>query len=93
MSHQTKDSEDQADELRKIFLELEHSDAPDPAEKEVYESHPREDEIDLLNLPPRKEIHNKSQKRAKLKFSRSLLRLTIVIVLILCILAGVYFAG
>jgi hypothetical protein len=92
VKHNTKETEDQADELRRIFVELENSVEPmEPNAREETEDHYKGDEMDLLNLPPRKEVHDQNLKRPKLKMSMSLFRLTIVVIFLFCILAGVYF--
>lgn len=51
----------------------------------------KEQEIDVLNLPPRKEVHGQ-QNSTTLKVSRPLLRFLFVVVLLLIILAGAFVA-
>ncbi|WP_100010770.1 hypothetical protein [Lentibacillus sediminis] len=48
-----------------------------------------EQEIDVLNLPPRKEVHGQKNSTS-LKVSRPLLRFLFVVVLLLVILAGAF---
>src|SRR5690625_3015274 len=47
--------------------------------------------IDILNLPPRTEIHSKYKKRTHVKFSRPLLRLLMVIIVLAGVFIGAYF--
>jgi predicted DNA binding CopG/RHH family protein len=46
--------------------------------------------IDVLNLPPRKEVHNKKNKRIKVKISSPLIRF-IFVILLLSVLILVYY--
>lgn len=46
--------------------------------------------VDVLNLPPRKEVHGQKQ-RAKIKISSSLIRLVLVIMILVVILGGGYY--
>ncbi|MFC3038952.1 hypothetical protein ACFOGI_01630 [Virgibacillus xinjiangensis] len=54
---------------------------------------PDEREMDILDLPPRKEVHGGSKSRIRLKVSLPLFRLIVVILLILGLSAGLYWAG
>lgn len=82
---------DQADELREIFNEI--TDAEETEEKfggkvsnkDQQEKNSRE--IDVLQLPPRKEVHVKSN-RVGLKVSKPFLRLIFIIVVIIGVLIG-----
>lgn len=47
--------------------------------------------IDILDLPPRREVHSHKQGRTHVKFSRPLLRLLLVIIILLGIISGIYF--
>lgn len=76
--------DEQANELRSLFYELEQI---NEEEKSTVRD---ETQIDVLNLPPRKEVHGKNS-RTKLKLSKPFLRLFIVIVIILfCIVLALY---
>ncbi|GAB3052689.1 hypothetical protein [Virgibacillus ainsalahensis] len=48
-------------------------------------------EIDVLNLPPRKEIHSTKKKRTHFKINFPLVRFLVVIIILLCVITGVYF--
>lgn len=90
MSNQTKEYKDQAEDLRSLFDEVQaasekHS-LPDHDDKESAEMPERE--VDILNLPPRKEVHSVKQGRTHVKFSSALLRLIFVIVSIVLVIGG-----
>ncbi|MCM3738837.1 hypothetical protein M3210_01020 [Oceanobacillus luteolus] len=69
--------EDQANELSQLFDEIESGN-----EKHEETIVLKEDnEIDVLNLPPRKEIHTKNN-RFRLKFSRPFIRFAFVIFIV-----------
>lgn len=52
-----------------------------------------EQDIDILNLPPRKVVHD-TKNRAKVKISFPMLRFIIVIIVLVAILiAGYYYGG
>ena len=83
MSTQPSNHEaDQANELRNLFREIEES---------IPDHYPvrEKEEIDVLNLPPRKEVHSQN-KRFKFKVSKASIRLTL---LILIFLGGVLYFG
>lgn len=74
--------QDQADELRELFNTEENIVLK--SEEEITErvSHR---EIDVLNLPPRKEVHGIS-KRTKLKVSKPFWRFVLISLLVIVIL-------
>lgn len=90
-------NEDQAAELRKLVDQIQ--DEKLPAEEtdlnkqaDMEQTDKTEDrEIDVLNLPPRKEVHSKNNKFAHIKISGPLVRLLVVLLLILAVLTGLYF--
>ncbi|MFB4166352.1 hypothetical protein [Virgibacillus sp. JSM 102003] len=98
MSEETKERSDQADELRKLFNEVqEESVQPAQLDKgetgsseiEQHVEHVRE--VDILNLPPRSEVHSASNKRTRVKLSGASLRLIIVVFIFLALLGGAYY--
>lgn len=82
--HSGKKELDQADELRRVFNEVEnHENKEEAAARE-------EMEIDVLNLPPRKEVHAKSG-RTKLRVSRPFIRFALIVaIVLLCLIAALY---
>lgn len=70
--------EDQANELRTLFQDIEEGNENDEesfADQII-------NEIDVLNLPPRKEVHTKS-KRTKIKLSKPLLRFLFTVIIVI----------
>ncbi|MFD1039503.1 hypothetical protein ACFQ3N_14025 [Virgibacillus byunsanensis] len=92
MSNQSKKRDDQANELRKLLNEVQQSETTQEKKSSSYiaDSVPTR-EVDILNLPTRKEVHNEKGKRTKIKVSRPYLRLYVVIILILSIVAIAYY--
>lgn len=83
------EEKDQAAELRKLISEVDtHNDKMAPNEGENKEEH---QSIDILNLPPRKEVHNKKKSRIHIKMSRSILRLIVVLFLVAVVILGVMY--
>lgn len=72
---------DQADELRILFQPTEGQNESLPDDYPVRER----DEIDVLNLPPRKEVHGQN-KRFKFKITKPSIRLTSIVIFVLLLL-------
>lgn len=75
--------EDQAEELRNLINKVEGQ-----TRKQVSEQDDSERDIDILNLPPRKEIHGSSKIRINFKFSDPLLRLILVFLVVIGVIIG-----
>lgn len=94
MENKTRESKDQASELRKILDEVENSSNQktnaESGQKEPNKEIPDEPNIDILNLPPRKDVHSKRKKRTKLKVGSASKRL-ISVFIILILLFGTAF--
>ena len=96
LSVESKEQQDQATPLKKIFEEVQQTDNETEPDQEVesYQtfSEPKtEREMDVLNLPPRKEVHGKNQSRAKLKFHAPFMRLVLVVIVLIGVMSGAYF--
>ncbi|QKY71617.1 hypothetical protein Len3610_06020 [Lentibacillus sp. CBA3610] len=95
MENKTRESNDQASELRQLLDEVENSneqelqeeDGPQKSETET----DTETNVDILNLPPRKEVHSKYNKRTKLKISRASKRLISVIIILLLLFGTMFY--
>lgn len=74
---------DQANELREIM-----DDKEEPKDKLKEQSKDSFEEIDILNLPPRKEVHKNSGK-SHFRFSKPLIRFLSVILVLIAIIAWV----
>lgn len=97
MEKQTNERDDQAATLKKLVDEVEEGAAP-AAERAPDEQMENKQagkmesrQVDILNLPPRKEVHSSGNKRTHVKISRPFIRLLIVIIVIIGILAGLYY--
>lgn len=75
MNSNNKFNEDQASDLKQMFDEINKNGNKVIEEKEEVERDP--DQIDILNLPPRKEVHSKNTT-FKITINRSLLRIVFV---------------
>ncbi|MFC2948285.1 hypothetical protein [Virgibacillus sediminis] len=52
----------------------------------------QERDMDILELPPRREVHGSGKSRTRWKMSAPLIRLIVVILLILVLSAGLFWA-
>ncbi|MBP1949536.1 hypothetical protein [Virgibacillus litoralis] len=95
MSKETKEYTDQADELRKLFNEVQEESVQSvpvvDGVNEDSETDQKERDVDILNLPPRKEVHSTNNKRTRVRLSGASLRLVIVVIIILVFLGGAYY--
>lgn len=93
MSENTNDHNDQAEQLKKIFDELQQHENKSEALSNDHQ-HTKDysmPKIDVLNLPPRKEVHGNNKERTHLSISKPFLRFLSVIILIVAIIFGAYF--
>src|SRR5690625_219297 len=93
MSENTNEHNDQAEQLKQIFDELQQNkvksdELPNVNRQTDNDSIPK---IDVLNLPPRKEVHDHNKVRTRLSMSRPFLRFLSVIILIVAIILSAYF--
>ncbi|MFC4557414.1 hypothetical protein ACFO3D_04225 [Virgibacillus kekensis] len=94
MREETKNHEDQAEELRKLFNEVEsqgEDNRPLIEDTEIKEEGKQDRDVDILNLPPRKEVHGGKNTGTRFKVSRASLRLVTVIVILFLVIAGAYY--
>lgn len=88
---------DQADQLKRILAEVEHQEANRlPGNNSHFHadqsdnSTPPLPKIDVLNLPPRKEIHGIDKTRIRLRLGRPFLRFLVVTLVLIIIVIGAY---
>ncbi len=81
------ENRERENELQSPFNEIENAESNNEDDSLVIGDESSIRKIDILNLPPRKEIHTKN-KRAKLKLSKPLLRLIFISLLVIAILIG-----
>lgn len=90
-----KDEKNQAAELEKLFSEItEHEQADAQADEQTNIAENKEApefEIDILNLPPRSEVHLSNSKRLKITLNRPLIRFLFVIIFIIGIAIGTFY--
>lgn len=85
--------EHQAEKLMELFQEVSNH-APD---NETMRNETKQGvaeeyiELDVLNLPPRREIHQKSKQRLTIRWREPIVRMFFVLVLLLTILVVLYF--
>ena len=92
MSKET--TQDQAEHLKELFNEIEHSEREEVSTQDGLHAEPENVQvlkIDILNLPPRKEIHSMNNNRTRLKLGKPLIRLLLVIVVLIVIIIGSYY--
>ncbi|MFZ3577054.1 hypothetical protein [Virgibacillus sp. DJP39] len=97
---------DQANELRKLINEVQDNKSSETPKEDnatvsgnltydlestSFEENENSRTADILNLPPRKEIHSNQNHSIKLKVSRPLLRISAVILTLVIVLLGVYY--
>jgi hypothetical protein len=93
MEENKRKIDDQAKELRSILNEL-HSQSDDNSDERIEVEHEDEQkEINVLDLPPRKEVHGQKKRRAHVKLSKPLIRLVVVAVLLIIILIMLLYFG
>ncbi|SHF57544.1 hypothetical protein [Ornithinibacillus halophilus] len=88
MNHETQEQKDQAEQLRALLSEVEENNQNESLLTEddyKEESYPTR-EVDILNLPPRSEIHTQKNGRVNLKLSRPFMRMVFVSLILLFVL-------
>lgn len=85
MSNEQEDN--QAIKLQQLFAEVNNQ------AEEVTETTVDKEliEVDVLNLPPRSEVHQKSKLRLRMNVRRPVWRFLLVILILVGIITGVYF--
>ncbi|MBM7598334.1 Tfp pilus assembly protein PilN [Virgibacillus halotolerans] len=90
MDNKTKATEDLQQllsEVKKAEKEHKHT----ATEQHEFHDTDLDRRIDVLDLPPRKEVHSKKNKRTQLKLSSPLTRFIFVIVVLLSVLILTYY--
>ncbi|AXI09368.1 hypothetical protein CV093_11300 [Oceanobacillus sp. 143] len=80
---------DQAEELRHLVDEIEDNKDTEVSST-ILERETDKREIDILNLPPRKEVHT-TIERTKLRISKPFIRIIFVIIILIAILIVSYY--
>lgn len=83
----SKEQEDnQAEKLQQLFAEINNQ----PKQPIKKEAESELIEVDVLNLPPRSTVHQKSKLSLQMNIQRPLWRFLLVVVLLIAVLIGVY---
>lgn len=95
MEENTTKERDQDKEIMDLLSGIDNPEkTPEPTKQEINDKSDNEQKIDILNLPPRKEVHNKKSKHIKIKFTRPYIRLVVVVLLIAVLFSvGFYIWG
>src|SRR5690625_2427384 len=85
-------SNDQTVQLKEIFDEVQQSgsDQTNGRNNIVNDTDPIV-KVDVLNLPPRKEVHNNHKRRTRVKIGQPFIRFFVVIILFIIAIAGAYY--
>lgn len=86
MKNQTDQYNDQAEQLKQIFNELNKNENQDENVLDDMIEQDQIQHIDILNLPPRKTVHSHKKTGLKVKFSRPFVRLLFVTILIIALI-------
>ncbi|MGM8365319.1 hypothetical protein ACLIBG_07520 [Virgibacillus sp. W0181] len=98
MSVQNNNEDHQAAKLQQLFAEINHEGTKDePNEPENNGSNKDDDaqdmidKVDILNLPPRSEIHGSKNKNTRIKFKMPFIRIVAVIILLIIVSGLAYY--
>ncbi|MBP1969635.1 hypothetical protein J2Z83_001742 [Virgibacillus natechei] len=92
MNHNSSNQEDQATELRSLLNDVEQG-GREKVNQSDKRTHSMEEnqKVDILNLPPRKDVHSHNKKRTHLRIGNPLLRFIIVFIILLSVFIGAYY--
>lgn len=93
MSHESEGQGDQATELKRLVEEVQNKESErKPSEpKKSGQKIRQERDIDILNLPPRTDVHSSKKNRTRIKINSAMLRLIFVIIVIIFALGGSFY--
>lgn len=88
-----KRESNQAEKLQQLFTEITNQENVSKQEKNdvVVEEMTTYKEIDVLNLPPRSEVHKKLKWRLKIRFGAPIVRFSLFVLILLIIVALVLY--
>lgn len=85
-----KQHNNQAEQLQNLINELQHNETDDKPSNKPFSGAEHVRKVDVLNLPPRKEVHQK-KGWTKIKFRKPFVRLLVVLVLLIIVVFGTYY--
>ncbi|RDW22024.1 hypothetical protein [Oceanobacillus chungangensis] len=90
MKNETDIRKDQAEDLRYLVEEIEDNKEMENDTSAILEEATEKREIDILNLPPRRDVHI-TNNRTRLRISKPFFRITIVVIILILILIVSYY--
>lgn len=94
MNEETNKHIDQAEHLKQLFNDVQKNEETQeiPSALDTLQiTQDRDLKIDILNLPPRKDVHGKNAYRMRLKISRPFMRFLSVMITLVLIIIFIYF--
>ncbi|HLS60377.1 MAG TPA: hypothetical protein VK044_04535 [Virgibacillus sp.] len=89
MDNETTTNQDLDKQLENLLNEVQHhGKGQEPKEAPIRRE--RVQKLDVLNLPPRKEVHSKTKLRTRIKFGTATVRLFVVLIILIALIIGVY---
>ncbi|WP_163969882.1 hypothetical protein [Oceanobacillus halotolerans] len=86
MGVEMQKSQDQAQTLRELFEEVSDTQTKGKVDQSKRNKNVgNDDDVDILTLPPRKEVHHTSKQRLKLKWRKPYIRLFFVMIVMTAI--------
>lgn len=87
-----ENEENQAEKLQQLFAEVTNQpkEKEDDKEKEATTSYI---EVDVLNLPPRSEVHQKPKRKFYVNLKSPFVRLLLVLFILLIIISLIYYVA
>lgn len=90
MGQEQEKYKDQSFELQKLIQDVGIELSDDDIEEPLKEERNMKEDIDVLNLPPRKDVHT-MKSRTHLKMSKAFLRFIFVLLVLSIIVIGTYY--
>jgi len=91
LDNQPNQSHDQAEQLKQLFNDLNQHEQQQINNKSDFLGNDDVQKIDILNLPPRKTIHDKKKNKFKIRLKRPFLRFLFVIICLIAIIITIVF--
>lgn len=89
LDNETTTNQDITKQLQQLLTEVQHNGNREQS-KEAPIKRERVHKIDVLNLPPRKEVHSKIKLRTRIRFGKATVRLLVVIIILIALTISAY---
>jgi|SRR5690625_753698 len=83
--------ENQAEKLQQLFAEVTNQPNNNKNREEDKEENANLIEVDVLNLPPRSEVHQQPKRKLYIRFKSPLTRLLIILLLLFVTIGIIYY--